>query len=385
MIPRDVCLFFSLLIFVVIFVKIILDINTLIKKRGEKDFSLINLNERFSIGSILTMGSGLFIIICFFVSWFNDSSGLDFALGNVTWFEGGFSLLLLIPILALLIIFFAATESKKLVVRYNYITLTILLLFEGYSLALLGAGQYGEDLELLLFVFHANIGYWLVIAGIVVVLIGGKTIEKPSSKYGEETKEKLDSLTGEEESSDLTSQEETQSEVDRMEEDEETVSRLASALDTLTSLFKKQEDEKFSYQPPYAPKEESKDSKINAQSSDTERKEKLESEMENLREEEDMIDTREIEKAMENDDLDRAEEELEELKEKYQEYKETIEELENLDDRLSSLSKKLADDEIDSQIYKDAKKGIESEKFELEEKVEELRKDVIHEDYEKPF
>lgn len=365
MIPRDVCLFFSLLIFVVIFVKIILDINTLIKKRGEKDFSLINLNERFSIGSILTMGSGLFIIICFFVSWFNDSSGLDFALGNVTWFEGGFSLLLLIPILALLIIFFAATESKKLVVRYNYITLTILLLFEGYSLALLGAGQYGEDLELLLFVFHANIGYWLVIAGIVVVLIGGKTIEKPSSKYGEETKEKLDSLTGEEESSDLTSQEETQK--DQLENHQES------------------EDEKFSYQPPYAPKEESKDSKINAQSSDTERKEKLESEMENLREEEDMIDTREIEKAMENDDLDRAEEELEELKEKYQEYKETIEELENLDDRLSSLSKKLADDEIDSQIYKDAKKGIESEKFELEEKVEELRKDVIHEDYEKPF
>lgn len=104
-----------------------------------------------------------------------------------------------------------------------------------------------------------------------------------------------------------------------------------------------------------------------------------------LQEEENMIDTRDIESALEDGNVERAEALLEELTEDYQEYKETIKELDRLDDRKSALAEKLASDDIDGQTFKDAKEDIEHKKAYLEEKLNTLRKKVIHEDYEKPF
>ena len=111
----------------------------------------------------------------------------------------------------------------------------------------------------------------------------------------------------------------------------------------------------------------------------------IKNEINTLKDEEDMINTSKIESALQYGDIKKAEKSLEELKEKYDEYKETLEELKTLDRDLSNLSKKLARSEIDTETFKDAKEGIEQEKYDLENKLEELRDEVIHEDYEKPF
>lgn len=108
-------------------------------------------------------------------------------------------------------------------------------------------------------------------------------------------------------------------------------------------------------------------------------------ELESLEREESMIDSREVRNALEESDLNRAKEALEQLKEKYSEYNEAIEKLETLDDRESALATQLADKEINRDTYNDAIKSIEHKKAELEEKVNRLRKEVIYEDYEKPF
>lgn len=111
----------------------------------------------------------------------------------------------------------------------------------------------------------------------------------------------------------------------------------------------------------------------------------IKNELNSLKDEEEMINTSKIESALECGDIGKAEKSLEELKEKFDEYKETLEELRVLDRDLSNLSKKLARSEIDTETFKDAKEGIEQEKYDLENKLEELRDEVIHEDYEKPF
>ncbi len=113
--------------------------------------------------------------------------------------------------------------------------------------------------------------------------------------------------------------------------------------------------------------------------------EQIQNSVKRLKDEEEMIDAREIESALEEDEVERAGKLLEELKEKYQEYKETIEKLESLDQRKSSLATQLADKEIDRDTYNDAVNNIETEKARLEEKLNKLRKEVIYEDYEKPF
>lgn len=118
-----------------------------------------------------------------------------------------------------------------------------------------------------------------------------------------------------------------------------------------------------------------------------ERKEEIKiiEEIDSLEEEEQMIDTRAIESALEDGEVDKAQRLLKELKEDYEEYKETLNELEELDKRMDKLSKRLADGEIDSEAFKSAKESVENKRYDLEEKLNKLREEVIHEDYEKPF
>lgn len=113
--------------------------------------------------------------------------------------------------------------------------------------------------------------------------------------------------------------------------------------------------------------------------------EEIREELEYLEEEEGMIDTREVESALEEKDVHRAEEALKELKEKYSKYKEIIEKLESLDYRKSSLAQQLADKELDRDTYNNAIKNIEHKKADLEKKLNKLREEIIYEDYQKPF
>ena len=113
--------------------------------------------------------------------------------------------------------------------------------------------------------------------------------------------------------------------------------------------------------------------------------EEIEEKIASLKDEEQMIDTRAIESALEDGETDEAQRLLDELKENYRKYKETIKELEKFDDRKSSLASQLADKEIDRDIYEDAVKNIEHKKAQLEEKLNKLRQEVIYEDYQKPF
>ncbi len=112
---------------------------------------------------------------------------------------------------------------------------------------------------------------------------------------------------------------------------------------------------------------------------------KIEEAVDSLKKEEEQLDTREVEKALEQGKVKKAEELLLELEENYEEYKKTLSELKELDSDKSSLARKLAKDEIDRDTYQDAKREIEHEKAELEEKLNKLRREIIYEDYEKPF
>ncbi len=116
-----------------------------------------------------------------------------------------------------------------------------------------------------------------------------------------------------------------------------------------------------------------------------ERKSQIESELQSLKEQEEMIDTRAIEKALKNYNMDRAEEQIEDLRDKYEDYQETLNELKSLDRRKTSLAEQLADGEIDRQTFNDARKAIENKKADLEGDLEQLRSEVIYEEYQKPF
>ena len=111
----------------------------------------------------------------------------------------------------------------------------------------------------------------------------------------------------------------------------------------------------------------------------------IEKEISKLKDKESMIDTKSIENSLEENNLKKAEEELKTLIEKYTKYTETIKELESLDNRKSLLAEQLADEKIDRDVFKSARDDIEHKKANLEEKLSKLRKEVIYEDYQKPF
>ncbi len=117
----------------------------------------------------------------------------------------------------------------------------------------------------------------------------------------------------------------------------------------------------------------------------SEKIDRIRNEIKSLKEKEGMIDTRKVEGALQENKLEKAEEFLEALKRKYHEYENILEELKMLDERITSLSNKLADGEIGPDTFKDAKVGIENRKYHLENKLEKLRNEIIYEDYEKPF
>ena len=111
----------------------------------------------------------------------------------------------------------------------------------------------------------------------------------------------------------------------------------------------------------------------------------IKKEINRLQKEEKMIDVRAIESALENRNPERADFLLGELKERYEEYKSTIERLKKLDDRRGNLAEQLADRDLDRDTFNKAIDGIEGKKHDLEEKLNRLRREVIYEDYEKPF
>ncbi len=117
----------------------------------------------------------------------------------------------------------------------------------------------------------------------------------------------------------------------------------------------------------------------------TDKIEKIEGEVSSLEERESMIDKRPIIDAIKNMDIDKAENLLNELKNKYEVYNESLEEIKSLDDKKTSLAEQLADEKIDLETYKDASESITQKKAEIEEELNNLRQDVIYEDYEKPF
>ena len=113
--------------------------------------------------------------------------------------------------------------------------------------------------------------------------------------------------------------------------------------------------------------------------------EEIKNEVSRMKKAEMRIETRNIETALDEGDLEEAQNLLKMLKENYDKYKKAIEELETLEDRKSSLAEQLADGEIDKEIYDDAARSVEQKKAYLEERLTELRQEVIREDYEKPF
>jgi len=113
--------------------------------------------------------------------------------------------------------------------------------------------------------------------------------------------------------------------------------------------------------------------------------EQIKSKVRLLIEQEEMLDVRGIERYIEEDQIEKAGELLADLEEKYQEYKRTRDKLKELDNRKSQLAERLAKGEIDRNNFGDAMDGINFKKYDLENKLENLRKEIIYEDYQKPF
>ncbi len=104
-----------------------------------------------------------------------------------------------------------------------------------------------------------------------------------------------------------------------------------------------------------------------------------------LKEQESMIDIRGVNNALQNNDLSGAREELDVLVDNYNEYKYILKDLRKLDERKSSLAEQLADGKIDRKTYSDASESIKHKKADLEDKLNRLQREVIYEDYQKPF
>lgn len=107
--------------------------------------------------------------------------------------------------------------------------------------------------------------------------------------------------------------------------------------------------------------------------------------MTQLKEEEEMIDLRGVESALNEGDLQRARDIISQIEERFEEYNVVLDELKSVDDDLSALSQKLARGQISDESFKSAKRALENRKFDLEEQLNKLRQKVIYEDYQKPF
>ncbi len=107
--------------------------------------------------------------------------------------------------------------------------------------------------------------------------------------------------------------------------------------------------------------------------------EHLKDEVSRLLAEESSLDTREVEDMIAEGNLVKAQRALNELEKKYSEFKRIIEKLKELDQNKSDLAQRLSDGNIDRDTYNDAVQNINNEEYKLEEKLGDLRDEIIYE------
>lgn len=83
--------------------------------------------------------------------------------------------------------------------------------------------------------------------------------------------------------------------------------------------------------------------------------------------------------------IDEAEEKLNEFMLHYKEFNNLKTDLTNINDKLGSLTNKLADGDINSEAYTKASDTLEQKKKNVEEKMWKLRNTLFKDSYEKPF
>ncbi len=128
-----------------------------------------------------------------------------------------------------------------------------------------------------------------------------------------------------------------------------------------------------------------KDEKEDEVEKDYKTKRQIKKKIELLTNQEDMLDVKRIETSLEEDQIEKAGELLRELEVKFENYQKMLDRLRDLDDRKSSLAERLAEGEIDHEAYKSAVQSIDGKKAGIEEELNDLRREVIYEDYQKPF
>jgi succinate dehydrogenase/fumarate reductase flavoprotein subunit len=86
-----------------------------------------------------------------------------------------------------------------------------------------------------------------------------------------------------------------------------------------------------------------------------------------------------------NQSIKKAEVLLSQRKKEYEHYIKTENDLKETNARITNLTRRLADGNIDSEAYKRARDDLEQEKKKLEEGLWKLRSILFKEDYEKPY
>lgn len=92
-----------------------------------------------------------------------------------------------------------------------------------------------------------------------------------------------------------------------------------------------------------------------------------------------------VKKLIDNNQLDEAEKKLEETLIRFENYNKLRDELENINDNIGYLTKRFAENKLDSKSYNRALDELERKKKENEERMWKLRNELFKEDYEKPF
>jgi len=105
----------------------------------------------------------------------------------------------------------------------------------------------------------------------------------------------------------------------------------------------------------------------------------------NLENEEPNLQLDHIKQLLSTHNISVAEEKLNEFLEHYEEFNNLKTDLTDINDKLGSLTNKLADGDINSEAYTKASDTLEQKKKDVEEKMWKLRNTLFKDSYEKPF
>lgn len=168
-----VCNPISYILIIVIVAKGFTNLNSLYKKRDSEGLPFFVLSPGISTGIVATIIGSVIVLISFFLSWTQYGfSGFNLAM-NFTPF------LFSLPIVSVFTICYGLCRDGKKVWNWSWLMVLILCLFEGYLL-IRNIEYYSINYSLFL---NSGVGYWALLIGVVISMVGGKSLRDEDVLY----------------------------------------------------------------------------------------------------------------------------------------------------------------------------------------------------------